>query len=119
MADHGLARLVGGMRLSAVENLQAAEFVGTSHQALRIGKEQVGPFISCGAAGEADGENLRPQFDAGAILYRRDESALGFEVRLLNFGFGDIDGIAQGEVILPPAGKMTIEGSLEGRRRSR
>ena len=101
--NHRLARLIRGMRLARINNLQPAEFLRHPHQALRIVKEQVAAFVGRGPARKSQGKDLRTHFFAAAVFHRGQQRALCFGVRRSNLAFRNINGIAQREIVLPPA----------------
>ncbi len=70
VADEALAGVVGGVSLAGHEDLQAADAVGDLDEALGRVQDQAGALVGGDAAGEAEGEDVGVEVDAGALLDR-------------------------------------------------
>src|SRR5579884_756676 len=115
-ADLLFSGAVGRVCLAAVDDLHGAVFARAAGKAFRVGKEQVGAFVSGGATGKANGEDAGVKADACAFGNQVHEPLFGLRVRVLDFLFRNINGVTQGNVVLPPARHMAVKDGLESRR---
>ena len=114
--DEGLAGVIGGVGLAGEEDLQSAEFLGEGFEAWAIVEEQVDSLVGGDAAGEAEGEDVGVEVNAGAGFDGGEEALLAEGVS----GGDDagIDAVERAEVlvIVTPLGNLFVEELLEGLR---
>ena len=108
-----LATLVVGVRLAGIQDLQPAAAGRDAAQALGIAEQHFRPLVGCGAAGKADGEDIRRQLPLGARGDLGQQSLLGGAMRLADFAVIDRDGVSQVEGLGAPLGNEAVEQLLK------
>ena len=84
------------------------------HQPVRIGKEQAGALVGGHAAGKAQREHARVEHLSGARANLGQQRLLGLFVRMENLVLGQVDRVAQEEVVATPGGNVFVQQLLEG-----
>ena len=83
--------------------------VGDLNQLGGIGEEQRGALVGGGAAGKAQREHLGIERQAGALGYLGEQRRLVAGVSGENLLLGQVDGVAQIEIVAPPRGNVLVQ----------
>ena len=102
------------MRFASEENLQSAGLIGDPEQPLGIGEEQAGALVGCGAARKAEGEHAWIEDQSGTCGDLSQKRFLGAVMSVEDFLFGQIDGVAEEEIVASPRRDVRIQHLLHG-----
>ncbi len=101
------------MGLSGEDELQPAVLARDPPQALHVVEDQIGPFVGCGAAREAERQHVDVEPGVELPVHELEELAFGRLMGSPDFVVWNAQGITQAEVVLLPAGNVAVEQLAE------
>src|SRR5262249_19234135 len=109
------AAAVFGMGFAGENDLEFSCVLADFTEAIEVGKDQVGAFVTGGAASETDGEGFRVEAQAGFFLHFFKEFVFGDEMGGPDFFGRKTESAAQAEIVFAPRWDVAVEDALHGR----